>query len=220
MRFCPLLKSGVLIVSAVLWAHGQETQPKDAQSEFKGLPARVAPTDYLSHAQAGAVTLAAEFKGHSVPTLQATFTNEDFVVVEAALYGPPGARSQLSFGDFSLRINGGKKAVPSEPYGLIISTLKDPEWEPPKAPESKGATVGTGEGDLAQPPPRPAKMPLELQRVMAQRTQKASFPEGDRVLPQAGLLYFRYTGRAKSIRTVELIYSPPGGKATTLKLQP
>src|SRR4030095_6526773 len=80
MRFRPLLKSGVLIVSAVLWAQGQETPTKEPQNETKGLPARVATTDYLSHVQAGAVTLAAEFKGHSVPTLQATFTNEDFVV--------------------------------------------------------------------------------------------------------------------------------------------
>jgi hypothetical protein len=60
-------------------------------------------------------------------------------------------------------------------------------------------------------------MPIELQHVMSQRVQRAALPEGDRTLPQAGLLFFQY--RAKSIRSIELIYSGPAGQAT-LKLQP
>jgi len=49
--------------------------------------------------------------------------------------------------------------------------------------------------------------------------QKAAFPEGDRTVPVAGLLFFQYSGKAKSIRSVELIYNGPAGKAT-LELQP
>jgi hypothetical protein len=54
---------------------------------------------------------------------------------------------------------------------------------------------------------------------MAQRTQKAALPLGDRALPQAGLIFFQYRGKAKSIQSVELIYSGSAGKAT-LKLLP
>ena len=53
----------------------------------------------------------------------------------------------------------------------------------------------------------------------AQRAQKAALPEGDRTLPVAGLLFFQYSGKAKSIRSVDLIYNGPAGKAT-LELQP
>jgi hypothetical protein len=53
---------------------------------------------------------------------------------------------------------------------------------------------------------------------MAQRVQKASLPEGDRPLPQAGLIFFQYGGKTESIRSLELIYDGPAGKAT-LKLQ-
>jgi hypothetical protein len=39
-------------------------------------------------------------------------------------------------------------------------------------------------------------------------------PEGDRALPAAGLIFFQYGGREKSIRSIELIYTGPAGKAT------
>src|SRR5579864_6452228 len=94
----------VLIGSAGVRAQGQDTPGREAPSvESKGMPPRVAPGEYQAQAQAGAVTVAAEFMGHSVPTPEGTYTTEDFVVVEAALFGPPQAlRAQLSIGDFSL----------------------------------------------------------------------------------------------------------------------
>jgi hypothetical protein len=54
---------------------------------------------------------------------------------------------------------------------------------------------------------------------MAQRVQKAVLPEGDRALPQAGLLFFSYRGKPQGIRSIELLYSGPAGKVT-LPLQP
>ena len=60
---------------------------------------------------------------------------------------------------------------------------------------------------------------LELKRTMQQRVQRASMPEGDRTLPQAGLLFFEFRGKTDNIRSLELIYTGPAGKAT-LALQP
>ncbi len=53
----------------------------------------------------------------------------------------------------------------------------------------------------------------------AAKVTKAALPEGDRLLPAAGLLFFKYSGQAKGIYSVELSYDGPAGKAT-LKLHP
>ncbi len=222
MRFFPVLRTGVLVTALCLCVQGQDTPGKDAQvNESKGLPPRAAPADYEAHAQAGAVTVAAEFKGHSVPTLQGTYTTEDYVAVETGLFGAPGARTKLSSDDFSLRINGKKAPLSSQSYVLVFGSLKDPEWVPPESAESKAGktSFGGGGGGQNDPPPTPPKMPLELQRVMQQRVQKAALPEGDRALPQAGLLFFQYRGKTEHIRSIELTYAGPAGKAT-LTLQP
>jgi hypothetical protein len=62
-------------------------------------------------------------------------------------------------------------------------------------------------------------MPMELQRAMQQHVQKASLPEGDRALPQAGLIFFQYRGKTEKIHSLELTYAGPAGKVT-LALQP
>ena len=184
------------------------------------MPPRVAATEYQAHAQAGALTIAADFVGHSVPTPEGTYTNEEYVVVEAALFGPPDARAKLANGDFSLRINGKKTASPSQPYELAFKSLKDPEWEPPsKESKSKTSIGGGGGGDQDGAPPAPVHMPIERRRAMEQRVRKVAMLEGDRALPQAGLLFFEYRGKTQSIRSLELIYTGAAGSAT-LALQP
>jgi len=212
---------GTLCVRAQCQAPtAQDAATKEAPaSESKGLPPRAAPADYQAHTQAGAFTLAAEFVGHSVPTPEATYSTEDFVVVETGLFGPPETRAKLSIGDFSLRINGRKMASPSQPYGLSFSSLKDPQWEPPSKSKTSKPTLDAGGGQPNDSLPTIVRMPIELKRTMQQRVQRASMPEGDRPLPAAGLLFFEYRGKPESIRSLELIYEGPAGK-TTLALQP
>jgi hypothetical protein len=221
MRFSSALRTGVWIIALCLRAQGQNTPGKDAQiNEGKGLPPRATPGDYETHAQAGTVMVAAEFKGHFVPTPQGTYSTEDYVAIEMGLFGAPGERIKLSIEDFSLRINGKKTLLSSQPYALIFGSLKDPEWAPPEAPEQKSKTsIGGGGGGGNDPPPTPPKMPMELQRAMQQHVQKTVLPEGDRALPQAGLIFFEYRGKTQKIRSLELMYTGPAGKAT-LTLQP
>jgi hypothetical protein len=223
MQLFRALKIGVPIAAICLCVQGQNTPGKDAQSEARGMPPRATPAEYQAQAQAGTVTVAAEFKGHSVPTLQGPLSSEDYVVIETGLFGSPEARIKLSSGDFSLRINGKKTPLPSQPYGLVVGSVKDPEWEPPEPPPTKSKTSlgggGRGEQGEANGPPAPVHIPIGVQRAMAQRVQKASLPEGDRTLPQAGLIFFQYRGKTQSIHSIELIYAGPAGKAT-LTLQP
>lgn len=204
-----------LVLVGGLCVRGQDAPA----SEAKGMPPRAAPADYQAHAQVGALTLAAEFMRHAVPTPEAPYTTEDFVVVEAGLFGPPQARLTISIGDFSLRINGKKMALPSQPYGLAFSSLKDPDWEPPSKPKGDKPTLDAGGGQPDDSFHPVVRMPIERKRTMQQRVQRASMPEGDRALPAAGLLFFEYRGKPESIRSLELIYNGPAGKAT-MALQP
>jgi hypothetical protein len=193
--------------------------PKEAANETKGIPPRVAPTDYQAHAKAGNITIAADFQAHAVPTPEATFNDEDYVVVEVALFGPPEAHLKIGIGDFSLRINDKKTPLESRPYGMVFGSLKDPSWEPPDTGESKSKTgINTG-GQQQDSTPVVVKMPFPLQRAMELKVQKAALPGGDRTLPQAGLIFFSYHGKEKGIRSVELTYTGPAGKVL-LRLTP
>jgi len=228
MKF--LLESGSGIVAlAVLtaalcqgapWqaAPGQNAQSKDpAAPDATPIPPRANPTDYQGHAQVGAVTIAADFTSHSVVTLQATLATDDYVMVEVALFGPQDGRLKLSREDFSLRINGSKTPLPTQSYLMLYESLKDPQWSPP---ESKSKDDGdSGEPKTSDRNPRPVHPPFELVRAMEVRLQKAVLPEGERALPEAGLIFFRYGGRSNGVHSVELLYDGPAGKAT-LKLQP
>jgi hypothetical protein len=223
-------RAGSLSIAAVSAAIALYTQALYSQtpggnappaSDPQGMAPRAAPADYPAHAQAGAVTIAAEFKGHFVPTPAQTFTTEDYVIVEVGLFGP--GKSQLSPDEFSIRINGKKTPSPAQSYVLVMSSLKDPEWEPPASSKGGSKTSftggGGGQGGGNDPPPAPVHMPPELQHAMNLKVQKASLAEGDRPLPQAGLLYFSYRGQTKSIRTIELLYKGPAGEAK-LDLEP
>src|SRR5579863_8872839 len=157
------------------------------------MPPRTAPTEYQSQAKAGMVTIGAEFMGHAVPTPEQPLTSEEYVVVEAGFFGPADGKIRLSRDDFSLRINGKKTLLTSEPYELVFHSLKDPEWQPPESAEAKeskgGLTTGGGGGGGDKLPPIPPKMPFPLRRAMGQQVEKSAMEIGDRPLPRAGLLF-------------------------------
>jgi hypothetical protein len=217
--FATLVIGGLMALSSS--AQEQDTTAKPVPVlESKGLPPRASADEYQAKAQAGAVTIGAEFVEHSVPTPDAIYSTEDYVVVETGLFGAADARLKLSPGDFSLRINDKKAPLPSQPYELVSRTLKDPEWAPPKDEDKlAGTSISSGKKDNGEPPPAPIHMPIERQLAMEQRVKNAGLLGGDRALPQAGLLFFEFRGKGKNIRSVELIYDGPAGKAT-LTLQP
>jgi hypothetical protein len=219
MRSSCLQIAGVLFaaISLSTSAHtgAQNTAAKDAQTnDVKGMPPRATPNDYQAHAQAGKLTIAAEFMGHSVPKPDGPLSTDEYVVIETGLFGAPGDRVKLSVDDFSLRINGKKNPLPSQPFGFVARSIKDPEWSPPTPPgqKSKGG-FSTGGQDANSPPPI-VHVPIELQRAMALHLQKSALPDGDRALPVAGLLFFPYRGKTQTIHSLELTYNGPDGKVT------
>jgi hypothetical protein len=183
--------------------------------EAPAIPVRPTPNDYQGHAATGAYTIAAEFTGHNVVTPIASFTDEDYVTVEAAVFGPAGSRLKLSLEDFSLRING-KKAIPSQSYVLLDKSLKDPSYVPPEEEKKKDKgdagvpVVGESPSDRN---PQWHPVPFPVTHAMEVRVANASLPEGERALPAAGLIYFPYKGRDNSVSSVELLYDGPAGRA-------
>jgi hypothetical protein len=216
-----LLRIAVLATSVCLCVPGQDAPAKDTPTtEAKPISPRAAPTDYASQGKAGDFTIAAEFMGHAVPTPDLMLNDEDYVVVEAAIYGPPNSHIQMAFNNFSLRVNGKKNGLPSQSFVVLGKSLKDPEWQPPEAPAAKkSSSLSTGGGQSDSSLPQIVHVPVPLQRSWELHADKASLPSGDRPLPEAGLLFFPYRGRTQSIHSLELIYEGPAGK-TTLKLHP
>ena len=181
--------------------------------ESKGLPPRAAPGDYQAQGKVGSVTIAAEFVAHSVPTPDAIYNSDDYVVVEIGLFGPSPVNIAPS--NFSLRINGTKKPLSAQPYELAFKTMMDPDWQPPKQEDKSKTSFGTGgQGGQDSGPPPPVHMPLEVRRPMEQRVTRAAMLEGEQPLPRAGLVFFEYHGKAKNIHSVDLIYSGAAGNAT------
>lgn len=223
MRLSRWLRIGALTAAICCSIPGQNTPSKDPQIETKGMMPRTSAADYEAQGQAGAVTIGAEFAGHGIPTPQGPLDMDNYVAIEVGLFGAPGARTKISATDFSLRING-KKAVPSQAFGRVLEFVKDPQWAPPVPVEAKSNTSLIGDeqkdqrADPTMPPP-PVKIPVPVLREWAQRVQKAVLPEGDRPLPQAGMIFFPYGGKVKSIFRLELIYAGPAGKAV-LALHP
>ena len=218
------------LLAAVSCLSAQPPAPEaPAPRVVQGIPPRTAPTEYISQGTVGKITIGAEFMGHSVPTPQATFTTEEYVCVEVGLFAAPGTKLVIKPEQFSLRVNGKKQALPSQAYELIFHHLKDPEWEAAQAikavEKSKTSLNGSGGGGGGlggggqEDKPAPPKMKIEERRAMEAKVLKASFPEGDRPLPQAGLLYFQYGGKTKGLKSLELLYEGPAGKAA-IALQP
>ncbi len=214
------IATGIAVCLLAVWGLGaqNETTTSPHPSEMKGMPPRTAPTEYPSHVKVGDITIAAEFAGHNVPRPDDPLSTEDFIIVETGVFGDPGAHVMLLPDQFALKVND-KKTVTSSSFVAVASSLRDPEWVPPDQPKAKSKTSFGGGGGGQDTATLPPKIPIELQRSMTQYVRKSALPEGDRPLPAAGLLFFQYRGKVQGIRSLELIYSGPAGKAT-LELQP
>jgi hypothetical protein len=208
-----------LSAAACLTLQAQQT------TEVKPLAARASPAEYQTAVKMGQYTLAVDFDAHGVPTSDGVFSDEDYIVFEVALYGPAGAHLALQYEDFSIRLNGKKAAAPAQAYTVVFKSLKSPEWEATQDPVHKESSSGinaggAGRGAAADSgPPPPPKMPIDVERKMELRVQKAAVPEGDRPLPVAGLVFFQFSGKTKNIKSMDLIYSGAAGKAT-IPMQP
>lgn len=200
-------------------------------------------SDYPAHLEIGPFTLGAEYLVHSFGNGRQMYFAPDFLVVEVAVFRSPNGHQDLdiSDGQFSLRINGRKFALPSQSGGQVAASLKYSNWN-----QRPNLTAEAGVGDtgvvIGRPPqtnrfpgdpterqsrlPRAPKAPDTLhpagEALPEARAEDVAvenaFPNGPVRGDVAGFLYFSYSGKAEKIRTVELLYrSAEGEKTISLK---
>ena len=178
------------------------------------------------HAQARSADVGAEFMVHSFSGSEQTYLVKGFLVVEVALYPPEGRTVDVHSGNFMMRVNGRKQELLPQPPSLVASALTHPEWDGPSRVEA-GAGMGDARVTLGQH--RPAQIPgipMPAQVPQSTRVPKddpsglpprelvkpeklvldTALPQGEARRPVSGFLYFAYSGKASSIKSLELRY--------------
>ena len=135
-------------------------------------------------------TMGADYLVHSIPSPRGFYVIDDYLIVEIGMFGPQYAHLNVTADQFALRLNGQKTAIAPDPSGIIASGYTIGRM--PSTPQD------TGGDDSA--------MSIE------DRIKHAAVPEGDIKTPFAGLLYFPFRGKTKSIKTMDLLYEGPAGK--------
>jgi len=199
----------------------------------QGTPPKPKPQDYPASAALGNLTLAADNMIHSVPTPRGMYLVDDYLVIDTAVYGPLSPKVSFSAGQFQLRINGSKHPLVSTPSNFAAAAIQNPGWsDRPNLTAGAGnengeVTVGRPQqnprfpGDPTNrplpPSPVPSTAPVQVEKAarvsVYDLVEQASFPEGERVPPFSGVLFFPYSGKIKSIKTLELLYEGPLGSA-------
>jgi hypothetical protein len=198
-------------------------------------------TDYPVHADVGAVSIGAEYLVHSIPAHSQTFFAPDYLVVDVAVF--PGRMEPVEIGNntFTLRINGRKEIIFPDTPGFVAASLTYPDWEQHRRTEVQ-AGVGNAGVTIGRPPvvgrfpddptpsqtrlPRPPKAPTPedqhgIEQDSPQSVDEAlaqvALPDGPASKPVAGYIFFHFRAKAKSIKSVDLVYQGKQG-SVTLKL--
>ena len=207
-----------------------------AVSAQQGTTPKASETDYPVHAMEGGVGIGAEYMVHSFSGGEASYIAKDYLVVEVALFPPQGKTIEIHPADFSLRINGRRQVLLPQTPEMVAASLSHSEWRPADPHVEMAGSVGNATVIYGVPVPQrtpypsdPSVHPVPIPQapkddptgidhappVKAEELAvQVALPEGLQKRPTAGFLYFGYTGRTSSIKSVELVY-----KSTVLKLK-
>ena len=198
----------------------------------QGVPPRTQPSAYHAQLKLPDLTIAADYLARILPFPSRPLTLSNYLVIEVALFPSPSTHVVISHSQFSLRLNGKKLPLLPQAAGLVAAEVKYPDWEPgPRLVLGGGigdagvilGPIPTGERFPGDPRGRTSRLPDTLPTNKTEPEQhpeaptphefvlKAALPEGAISHPSAGLLYFAFKGKTKSIRSLELLYSGPVG---------
>jgi len=213
--------SRIAIASAafLLTLHGQDAPRSKA-------------SDHPAHIALPSMEIGAEYLVHSIPGERGGYFAKEYLVVEVAIFSAAKESLKISSGQFTLRINK-KSVLLAQSPGMVAAALKYPDWEQrPQMTAQAGPLIygapqgGRFPGDPTQPRPLPTprvpdqtdsgnveKQPnLPIEEAIA----LAALPEGPIAEHVRGCLFFRFEGKLKSIKSLDLIYDagPTAPKAT------
>jgi hypothetical protein len=200
------------------------------------------PADYPAHATLGTTSIGAEYLVHSIPAGNQTLLASEYLVFEVAVFPPRDRAVEIASGTFTLRLNGKKQVLYPVAPGFVAASLKYPDWE-----LRPNAQVTAGVGDtgvvIGRPPvvgrfpddprpgqsrlPRAPKAPVPDDQRGVEREEpettdqiiaRTALPDGPVAKPVSGYLYFAHKGKAKTVKSLELIYQDKAD-IVTLKLR-
>jgi hypothetical protein len=162
----------------------------------------------------GDLTIGAEYLVHSVPGSSGYLIAENYLVVEAAFFGPRLRTIKLSQSDFELRV-ADKKTGALRTIGAQSPAFAPSFTAPQRAPGDPGQRA-----PLPRPPTRVptsvnnSGIDRDTTLPAGRQIEQASLPVGEQELPVSGVLFFPFKGKTTSIKSLELIYTSPTGKLT------
>jgi len=209
-----------LAAAALTYAQGTTPKPRAAE--------------YPVHGEAGPVAIGAEYMVHSFGSGEQMYVVENFLVVEVALYPPKGETFTIDQTQFTLHVNGKKAAIIPQPPSMVAATLSHPEWRSRPTADIGAGPVNVGLGyppntprfPGAPPPPHypapprapDAGAPGGIEKRQAATPEElltqTALPSDPRRGPVSGFLFFPYTGKTSSIKSLELKW-----REATLKLR-
>jgi len=220
------------------WLCGQTTvKDKPAEYPAHATLGTITPGTTLP----GTTSIGAEYLVHSIPAGNQTLLTPEYLVFEVAVFPPRDHAVEISSGTFTLRLNGKKQVMYPVAPGFVAAALKYPDWEVrPNAQVIAGvgdsgvvigrpSVVGRFPGDPRPGQsrlPRAPKAPVpddqrgvqhEEPESIDQIIARTALPDGPAAKPVSGYLYFAHKGKAKSIKSLELIYQNKT-ESVTLKL--
>lgn len=182
----------------------------------QGTPPKAHADDYPVHAQARSANLGAEFMIHTFSAGGQAYFVKGFLVVEVALYPPTGRNVDVHSGNFVLRVNGRKQEILPQPPSVVATAIAHPEWTSQSHVE---ASAGAGPASVTLGRPHPVQIPgtpipgeapppeetpgrVKPEQVVLD----TALPQGEHRSPVSGFLYFAWTGKTSSIKSLELHY--------------
>jgi hypothetical protein len=183
------------------------------------LDVRKSPEEYPVQGRTADFKVGADFMVRSFLAGGQALSIDDYLLVEVGIF--PTAETTVDLRRFLLRVNG-KTPLLTQTPGFVAASIKYPDW---RMRPSLQAGVGMGDTgvligrprptsrfpgdrrpDIGRPPGRTTvDSPQNEQVDYVRLIEDASLPEGKRMKPAAGYLYFPYNGKLKSIKTVELL---------------
>lgn len=161
---------------------------------------RTKASDYPAHTSIQGLEIGAEYLVHSIPGDNGYYYADDYLVVEVGVFPSSGEGVRIASRQFSLSLNHGKRLDASDAPGMVAASIN---------PRAAGG-FGGQQGQNQQPDSSGAQNGPP--KTIYQTVALAALPEGSTEKPVKGCLFFRFGGRMKSIRSLELIYDPGEGK--------
>jgi hypothetical protein len=188
------------------------------------LYARDKATEYPVHASLPGMEIGAEYLEHSVPGEKGFYIVTDYLVVDVGVFPSTPEGVNVKSGQFSLRINHDKRVLAPVSPEAVAAALKYPDWEGQRgaagqhqSPSATGKFPGDPEASppivpAGTPPPDTSGIEKQIPTSMDESIANAALHDGPTHKAAKGCVFFRYRGKMKSIKSLELIYDPGQGR--------